>query len=103
MQKRYRTAFSTQIESCPWQRQNKTCKIQQETQKRLLQEQRENNAPLINWKPKPKPLQETQGTYQIILQSGLSGLCGLVAQLGRVEPRYQLALETAAGGAWGSW
>jgi len=26
-----------------------------------------------------------------------SAACGLVVQLGRVEPRYQLALETAAG------
>jgi len=75
--------------------------IQQETQKRLLQEQ-QNNAPLINWKPKPKPSKKLKTCHtKIILQSGLSGLCGLVAQLGRVEPRYQLAMETAAGGAWG--
>jgi len=60
-------------------------------------EQQKNK--LINWKPKPKPSRNSRHLrHQNILQSGLSGLCGLVAQLGRVEPRYQLAMETAAGG-----
>ncbi len=77
--------------------------IQQETQKRLLQEQREKQRQLDKLEAQAQALQETQGTYatKVILQSGLSGVCGLVAQLGRVEPRYQLALETAAGGRLG--
>jgi len=76
--------------------------IQQETQKRLLQEQREKQRALDKLEAQAQALQET-GTYatKIILQSGLS-VCGLVVQLGRVEPRYQLALETAAGGAFGA-
>jgi len=98
------TALSTQTESLAQslQRQNKTCNQQQETQKRLLQEQREQRA-FDKLEAQAQALQETH-TYatKIILQSGLSGVCGLVVQLGRVEPRYQLALETAAGGVWGS-
>lgn len=77
--------------------------IQQQTQNRLLQEQREKQRALDKLEAQAQALQETQGTYatKVILQSGLGGVCGLVAQLGRVEPRYQLALETAAGGRLG--
>lgn len=77
--------------------------IQQQTQTRLLQEQREKQRQLDKLEAQAQALQETQGTYatKIILQSGLGGICGLVAQLGKVEPRYQLALETAAGGRLG--
>ena len=77
--------------------------IQQETQKRLLQEQREKQRAGDKLEAQAQAIQETQGTYatKVILQSGLSGVCGLVVQLGGVEPRYQLALETAAGGRLG--
>ena len=77
--------------------------LQQETQKRLLSEQRDKQRALDKLEAQAQALQETQGTYstKVILQSGMSGICGLVAQLGRVEPRYQLALETAAGGRLG--
>ncbi len=77
--------------------------IQQQTETRLLQEQREKQRQLDRLEAQTQALQETQGTYatKVILQSGLSGVCGLVVQLGRVEPRYQLALETAAGGRLG--
>ncbi len=77
--------------------------IQQQTQTRLLQEQREKQRAFDKLEAQAQALQETQGTYatKVILQSGLSGVCGLVVQLGRVEPRYQLALETAAGGRLG--
>jgi chromosome segregation protein len=77
--------------------------IQQQTQNRLLQEQREKQRAFDKLEAQAQALQETQGTYatKVILQSGLNGVCGLVAQLGRVEPRYQLALETAAGGRLG--
>jgi chromosome segregation protein len=99
------TAFSTQIESLAQSlaAAEQDLQIQQETQKRLLQEQREKQRAFDKLEAQVQALQETQGTYatKIILQSGLSGLCGLVAQLGRVEPRYQLAMETAAGGRLG--
>lgn len=78
--------------------------IQQETQKRLLQEQREKQRQLDKLEAQAQVQQEAQGTYatKVIQQSGLSGICGLVAQLGRVEPRFQLALETSAGARLGN-
>ncbi|MBW4624146.1 MAG: chromosome segregation protein SMC [Brasilonema octagenarum HA4186-MV1] len=77
--------------------------IQQETQKRLLQEQREKQRQLDKLEAQQAAQQEVQGTQasKIILQSGMPGVCGLVVQLGRVEPRYQLALETSAGARLG--
>jgi len=77
--------------------------IQQQTQNRLLQEQREKQRQLDKLEAQSQALQETQGTYatKLLLQSGLGGVCGLVAQLGKVEPRYQLALEIAAGARLG--
>jgi len=78
--------------------------IQQQTQTRLLSEQREKQRQLDKLEAQAQAEQEAQGTYatKVILQCGISGICGLVAQLGRVEPRYQLALETAAGGRLGN-
>ncbi|PPS42252.1 chromosome segregation protein SMC [Chroococcidiopsis sp. TS-821] len=77
--------------------------IQQDTYKRLLGEQRDKQRQLDKLEAQAQALQETQGTNatKVILQSGLQGVCGLVAQLGKVEPRYQLALETAAGARLG--
>jgi chromosome segregation protein len=77
--------------------------IQQETQTRLLQEQRDKQRQLDKLEAQAQAMQEAQGTgaTQILLQAGLPGICGLVAQLGRVEPKYQLALEIAAGGRLG--
>ncbi|MBE9054063.1 chromosome segregation protein SMC [Nostocales cyanobacterium LEGE 11386] len=77
--------------------------IQQETQKRLLQEQREKQRQLDKLEAQAQAQQEIQGTQasKVILQSGMPGVCGLVVQLGRVETRYQLALEIAAGGRLG--
>jgi chromosome segregation protein len=78
-------------------------KLQQETQQRLLREQREKQRQLDKQESLTQALQETQGTHatRIILQSDLAGVEGLVAQLGTVDPRYQLALEIAAGGRLG--
>ncbi|WP_009631362.1 chromosome segregation protein SMC [Synechocystis sp. PCC 7509] len=77
--------------------------IQMQTQNRLILEQREKQRNLDKLEAQVQAIQETQGTYatKVILQSGLTGVCGLVAQLGSVELRYQLALETAAGGRLG--
>lgn len=78
--------------------------IQQETQTRLLEEQRERQRTLDKLEAQAQALHETSGTAatQVIIQSGLTGICGLVCQLGRVEPRYQLALEIAAGNRLGN-
>lgn len=74
--------------------------LQQETCDRLQQEQRQKQRLLDKLEATNQAQQEAQGTYatQAILQADIPGVCGLVAQLGSVEPRYQLALETAAGG-----
>ncbi len=75
----------------------------QETQHRLLAEQREKQRQLDKLEATKQAQSEIQGTYatQMILQSDLPGICGLVAQLGQVDPRYQLALEIAAGARLG--
>ncbi|MEO0408204.1 MAG: AAA family ATPase, partial [Cyanobacteria bacterium P01_A01_bin.135] len=77
--------------------------LQQETQARLLREQREAQRKLDKLEAQAQATQESQGTYatQILIQTGLPGLCGLVAQLGQVDPQYQLALEISAGGRLG--
>ncbi|MEC4815770.1 MAG: chromosome segregation protein SMC [Scytonema sp. PMC 1069.18] len=77
--------------------------IQQDTQKRLLQEQREKQRQLDKLEAQQAAQQEVQGTQasKVILQSGMPGVCGMVVQLGRVEPRYRLALEIAAGARLG--
>ena len=77
--------------------------IQQDTQKRLLKEQREKQRQLDRLEAANLARQEAQGTYasKVILNSNLNGVCGLVAQLGKVDPKYQLALEIAAGGRLG--
>ncbi|MBW4644064.1 MAG: chromosome segregation protein SMC [Goleter apudmare HA4340-LM2] len=102
------TAFNTSSEPIQNLAQNLSAteqelQIQQETQKRLLQEQREKQRQLDKLEAQAQAQQEVQGTQasKVILQSGMPGLCGLVVQLGRVEPRYQLALEIAAGGRLG--
>lgn len=78
--------------------------LQQETQTRLLSEQRDRQRTLDKLEVQFQALQEATGTFtaKIVAQSGIYGICGLVAQLGRVEPRYQLALEIAAGGRMGN-
>jgi chromosome segregation protein len=77
--------------------------IQQQTQTRLLQEQREKQRRLDKLEAQAQAQREASGSYatQIIAQSGLDGVCGLVAQLGRVEAEFQMALETAAGARLG--
>jgi len=77
--------------------------LQQDTQKRLLAEQREKQRQLDKLEAQAQAMQEASGSQatQLILKSGLDGVCGLVAQLGRVEQTYRLALETAAGGRLG--
>ena len=77
--------------------------LQLETQERLLKEQRDKQRELDKLEAKTQAQQEVQGTFasKIILNSNLPGVEGLVVQLGQVEQRYRLALETAAGGRLG--
>jgi chromosome segregation protein len=78
-------------------------KTQQETQARLEREQREKQRQLDKLEAQQQAHQEVQGTYatRLIMQAQLAGVHGMVAQLGQVEPRYQLALEIAAGARLG--
>lgn len=77
--------------------------LQEQTRDRLLEEQRQRQRQLDKLEAQLQAQRETQGTHavQVLLSSGLSGLCGLVAELGRVDPPYQVALEVAAGGRLG--
>jgi chromosome segregation protein len=74
-------------------------KVQQETQERLINEQRDKQRQLDKLEAQEQAIQETQGTgiIEVLHKAKIDGICGLVAQLGRVEPMYQLALEIAAG------
>ncbi|RMF66367.1 MAG: chromosome segregation protein SMC, partial [Cyanobacteria bacterium J069] len=79
-------------------------RTQQETQTRLLTEQRDKQRQLDRLEAQTQAMQEAQGTgaSQVILNAGIDGVHGLVAQLGRVDSQYQLALEIAAGGRLGN-
>lgn len=81
----------------------KALTVHRETQTRLVKEQRDKQRQLDKLEAQAQALQESQGTRatQLLLDSGMKGIEGLVAQLGRVDPRYQLALEIAAGGRLG--
>jgi chromosome segregation protein len=78
-------------------------RLQQETQQRLRQEQRDKQRELDKLEAQAQALQESQGTQatQVLLDSGHPGIYGLVAHLGRVDPRFALALEIAAGARLG--
>ncbi len=70
-----------------------------ETQDRLLSEQRIKSRQLDKLEAQAQATREVQGTRatQVIIEANLSGVHGLVAQLGWVQPQYQLAMEIAAG------
>ncbi len=86
------TAIQTNIET------------QLETQKRLLQEQRDKQRQVDKLEAQNQVQQEAQGTFatKIIQDAKIPGIHGLVAQLGTVDPAYQLALEIAAGARLGN-
>ncbi|MDX2256679.1 MAG: chromosome segregation protein SMC [Pseudanabaenaceae cyanobacterium bins.39] len=78
--------------------------LQNETIDRLTQEQRVKTRQLDKLEAQALASREVQGTRasQVIIEADISGVYGLVAQLGLVEPRYQLALEICAGGRLGN-
>lgn len=77
--------------------------VLQTTYNRLSQEQRDKQRQLDKLEATQQAQRTAEGTWaaQTILKSDLPGICGLVAQLGQVEPPFQLALEIAAGGRLG--
>ncbi len=74
----------------------KTC---QTTVNRLTEEQRQKQRQLDRLEAQQQANQEIQGTRttRILMEAKIEGIHGLVAQLGTVSPRHQLALEIAAG------
>jgi chromosome segregation protein len=74
--------------------------LQQRTRSRLEQEQGTLEREIARLDSRRETLQESRGTgaLRLLLESGLEGIHGPVAQLGEVEERHRLALEVAAGG-----
>ena len=77
--------------------------IQQRTRSRLEQEQARLERDIARLDSRREALQESRGTgaLRLLLESGLEGIHGPVAQLGEVEERHRLALEVAAGARMG--
>ena len=77
--------------------------IQQRTRTRLEQEQTRLEREIARVDSRRDALQESRGTgaLRLLLEAGLDGIHGPVAQLGEVEDRYRLALEVAAGARLG--
>ena len=77
--------------------------IQQRTRTRLAQEQTRLERDIARQDSRREALQESRGTgaLRLLLESGLEGIHGPVAQLGEVEDRHRMALEVAAGARMG--
>ncbi len=77
--------------------------LQQRTRGRLEQEQTGLEREIARLDSRRETLQESRGTgaLRLLLESGLEGIHGPVAQLGEVEERHRVALEVAAGGRLG--
>ncbi|MEB3304153.1 MAG: AAA family ATPase, partial [Cyanobacteriota bacterium] len=73
--------------------------LQQRTRHRLEQEQTQLEREIARLESRRDTLQESRGTgaLHMLLEAGLEGIHGPVAQLGEVEERHRLALEVAAG------
>ncbi|MEA5411581.1 chromosome segregation protein SMC, partial [Synechococcus sp. BA-120 BA3] len=74
--------------------------LQQRTRERLEQEQTSLEREIARLDSRRETLQESRGTgaLRLLLEAGLEGIHGSVAQLGEVEERLRVALEVAAGG-----
>ena len=77
--------------------------IQQRTRSRLEQEQTRLEREIARMESRRDALQESRGTgaLRLLLEAGLDGIHGPVAQLGEVDDRHRLALEVAAGARLG--
>ncbi|MBM5817055.1 MAG: chromosome segregation protein SMC [Cyanobacteria bacterium K_Offshore_surface_m2_239] len=73
--------------------------LQQRTRARLEQEQTQLEREIARLESRRDTLLESRGTgaLRTLLEAGLDGLHGPVAQLGEVDDRHRLALEVAAG------
>ncbi len=73
--------------------------IQKRTRLRLEQEQKKLEKEIARIESRRETIFESRGTgaLRLLLESGLEGIHGPVAQLGEVSEHYRLALEVAAG------
>ncbi len=73
--------------------------LQQRTRSRLEQEQATLEREIARLDSRRETLQESRGTgaLRVLLEAGLDGIHGPVAQLGEVDERVRVALEVAAG------
>jgi chromosome segregation protein len=83
-----------------WQERAEEVALQQRTRSRLEQEQSALEREIARLDSRRETLQESRGTgaLRTLLEAGLEGIHGPVAQLGEVEERHRVALEVAAGG-----
>jgi chromosome segregation protein len=77
--------------------------LQQRTRSRLEQEQAALERDIARADSRRDTLQESRGTgaLRLLLEAGLEGIHGPVAQLAEVEERHRIALEVAAGARLG--
>ncbi len=77
--------------------------IQKRTRFRLEQEQKKLEKEITRLESRRETLQESRGAValRLLLESGIEGIHGPVAQLGEVEDLHRLALEVAAGARLG--
>ncbi|MFN9692949.1 MAG: AAA family ATPase, partial [Synechococcaceae cyanobacterium] len=77
--------------------------LQQRTRRRLEQEQTSLEREIARLDSRRETLQESRGTgaLRLLLESGLEGIHGPVAQLAEVQELHRLALEVAAGARLG--
>ena len=77
--------------------------IQTRTRDRLEKEKTKLERDIARLESRRETLQESRGTgaLRMLLESGLQGIHGSVAQLGDVEQNHRLALEVAAGARLG--
>ncbi|MBV2351479.1 chromosome segregation protein SMC [Synechococcus sp. HK05] len=77
--------------------------LQQRTRQRLEQEQVNLEREIARLESRRETIQESRGTgaLRLLLEAGLDGIHGPVAQLGEVEELHRLALEVAAGARLG--
>jgi chromosome segregation protein len=77
--------------------------LQQRTRSRLEQEQTALEREIARHDSRRETLQESRGTgaLRLLLEAGLEGIHGPVAQLAEVEERHRVALEVAAGARLG--
>ncbi len=70
---------------------------------RVSEERLKLEKDLSRFESRKEALNETRGSYslRILLESGLEGIHGYVAQLGEVNEKYRYALEIAAGNRLG--